>query len=159
MGRRLDPHVRLADSIEYLVPSKSKAVATVLASRADVAAAREAVTAAQAEIKLQKALGVPDVDLLAGYKRNSGANTLYSGLQMQLPFRNRNQGEVQRAEANLRLAQDQLQQIEISVGADVTAAQESYARQKEIVEDILPEMLPRAQQHRPTRRARYTTGG
>jgi cobalt-zinc-cadmium efflux system outer membrane protein len=78
---------------------------------------------------------------------------------MQLPFRNRNQGEVQRAEANLRLAQDQLQQIEISVGADVTAAQESYARQKEIVEHILPDMRAHAQKNLAIMSDAYKTGG
>src|SRR5260370_37884152 len=51
MGQPLDPHVQLTDSIDSLVPIESQSVATVLASRADVAAAREAVTAAQAEIK------------------------------------------------------------------------------------------------------------
>jgi outer membrane protein, heavy metal efflux system len=159
MGQPLNPHVQLTDSIDSLVPIESQSLTTVLASRADVAAAREAVTAAQAEIKLQKALGVPDVDIFAGYKRNSGANTLYSSLQMQLPFRNRNQGEVQRAEANLRLAQDQLQQIQISVGADVTAAQESYARQKEIVEHILPDMRAHAQKNLAIMSDAYKTGG
>jgi cobalt-zinc-cadmium efflux system outer membrane protein len=159
MGRELDPQVQFTDSLDSLAPIQSQSVAAVLASRADVAAAREAVTAAQAEIKLQKALGVPDLDLLAGYKRNSGADTLYSGLQIQLPLHNRNQGEVQRADANLRLAQDQLQQIEISVGADVTAAQENYARQKEIVENILPEMRSRAQKNLAIMGDAYKTGG
>ena len=159
MGRPLDPSVHLTDPIDSVVPIQSQPVATVLASRAEVAAAQEGVKTAQAEIKLQKALAVPDLDLFAGYKRNSGADTLYSALQIQLPFRNRNQGEVQRAEANLRLAQDQLQQTEMSVRADIAAAQESYTRQKEIVEHILPDIRSRSQRNLAIMSEAYKTGG
>jgi cobalt-zinc-cadmium efflux system outer membrane protein len=159
MDRPLDPQVQLADPIDNLAPIQSQTIATVLAARADVAAAREAVTAAHAEVKLQKALGVPDLDLLGGYKRNSGANTLYGGVQIQLPLSNRNQGEVQRAEANLRLAQDQLQQVEMSVRADIASAEEGYSRQREIVQHVLPEMRSRAHQNLAIMNDAYKTGG
>ena len=159
MDRPLDPQVQLTDPIDNLEPIESQTMATVLASRADVAAARDAVTAAQADVKLQKAVGVPDLDLLGGYKRNSGANTLYGGVQIQLPLSNRNQGEVQRAEANLQLAQDQLQQVEMSVRADVTSAEEGYSRQREIVEHVLPDMRSRAQQNLTIMNDAYKTGG
>ena len=159
MDRPLDPQVQLTDPIENVVPIESQTIPTVLAARADVAAAREAVSAAQAEVKLQKALGIPDVDLLGGYKRNSGANTLYGALQIPLPLSNRNQGEVQRAEANLHLAQDQLQQIEMSVRADVTSAEEGYSRQREIVEHVLPDMRSRAHQNLTIMNDAYKTGG
>jgi len=159
MDRPLDAQVQLADPIDNVLPIESETIATVLAARADVAAAREAVSAAQAEVKLQKALGIPDVDLLGGYKRNSGANTLYGALQIPLPLSNRNQGEVQRAQANLHLAQDQLQQIEMSVRADVTSAEEGYHRQREIVEQVLPDMRSRAQQNLTIMNDAYKTGG
>jgi outer membrane protein, heavy metal efflux system len=159
MDRPLDLKVQFVDPIDNLAPIQSEPMATVLASRADVAAAREAVAAAQADVKLQKALGVPDIDLLGGYKRNSGANTLYGGVQIQLPLSNRNQGEVQRAAANLQFAQDQLQQVEMSVRADVTSAEEVYARQREIVEHVLPDMRSRAQQNLAIMNDAYKTGG
>jgi cobalt-zinc-cadmium efflux system outer membrane protein len=159
MGRPLDTQAELTDPIDNLAPIESQTMFTVLASRADVAAAREAVTAAQADVKLQKSLGVPDLDLLAGYKRNSGANTLFGGVQIPLPFSNRNQGEVQRAVANLQLAQDQLQQVEMSVRADVTSAEEGYSRQREIVEHVLPDMRSRAQQNLGIMNDAYKTGG
>lgn len=159
IGQAPDPTVQLSDSIDVINPVQAQTVVTVLASRADVAAAQDAVSMAQQELRLQKALGVPDVDLLAGYKRNSGQDTLYTGLQMQLPFTNRNQGEVQRAQANLRLAQDQLLQTEMSVRADVTAAEQNYARQKDIVQRILPDMRARAKQNLSILSDAYKTGG
>ncbi len=159
IGHPLSPEVQLTDALDSVAPFQAQTITVVLASRADVAAAREAVTAAQAEVKLQKAIGVPDLDLLAGYKRNSGFNTAYGGLQIPLPFRNRNQGEIARAQANLQLARDQLQQLELSVRADVGAAGEAYERQREIVEKTLPEMRARAQKNLEIMSDAYKTGG
>jgi cobalt-zinc-cadmium efflux system outer membrane protein len=159
MGRVPDRNVPLTDSIETMVPIQTQTVAGILALRADVVATRETVAAALADVKLQKAVGVPDLDLLAGYKRNTGFNTLYTGLQIPLPFSNRNQGEIQRAQANLRLAQDQLQQLENSVRADVAAAQESYTRQQDIVQKVLPDLRSRAQQNLAIMSEAYKTGG
>ncbi len=159
MGRTPDPGVSLSDSLDSTEQIKMQSLAVVLAARADVAAARESVSAAEAEVRLQRAVGVPDVDLLGGYKRNSGYNTAYTSLQIPLPFRNRNQGEVARAEASVRLAQDRLQQLELSVGADVAAAQEAYTHQQAVVRDILPEMRARAKQNLAIMDDAYRTGG
>jgi cobalt-zinc-cadmium efflux system outer membrane protein len=159
MDRPLDPQVQLTDPIDNLAPIQSHTMATVLTSRADVVAAREAVAAAQANIKLQRAVGVPDIDVLGGYKRNNADNTLYGSVQIQLPFSNRNQGEVQRSQATLQLAQDQLQLVEMSVHADVTSAEEGYSRQREIVEHVLPDMRSRAQQNLAIMNDAYRTGG
>ncbi len=117
------------------------------------------MTAAEADVRLQRAVGVPDLDLLGGYKRNSGYNTAYTSLQIPLPFRNRNQGDVARAEAAVKLAKDRLQQLELSVGADVEAAQEAYTHQQAVVHDILPDMRARAKQNLAIMDDAYRSGG
>ena len=159
IGRTPDPGVSLSDSLDSTAPVKTESLAAVLAARADVAAARESVTAAEADVRLQQAVGVPDLDLLGGYKRNSGSNTAYTSLQIPLPFRNRNQGEVGRAEVSVRLAKDRLQQLELSVGADLAAAQEAYGRQQAVVHDILPDMRARATQNLAIMDDAYRAGG
>ncbi len=159
MGRTPDAKVELSDTLDSSVPVQTESAAVVLAARADVAAAREAVAAAEAEVKLQRANGVPDLDLLGGYKRNAGDNTIYTSLQIPLAFRNRNQGEVARAEANVRLARDRYQQLELSMGADVAAAQESYTHQQAVVRDILPDMRARAKQNLAIMGDAYRSGG
>ena len=159
MGRTPDPGVSLADSLDSTAPLQTESLVVVLAARADVAAAQESVTAAEADVRLQRAMGVPDLDLLGGYKRNSGYNTAYTSLQIPLAFRNRNQGEVARAEATVRLAKDRLQQLELSVGADVAAAQEAYTHQQAVVHDILPDMRARAKQNLAIMDDAYRTGG
>ncbi len=158
MGRTPDPSVSLTDSLVSTAPLRTETVATVLVARSDVAAAREAVSAAEADVRLQHAVGIPDLDLLGGYKRNAGDNTAYASLQVPLAFRNRNQGEIARAEANVRLAKDRLQQLELSIGADVAAAQEAYTHQQMVVRDILPNMRARAKQNLAIMDDAYRTG-
>ncbi len=159
IGCAPDDRVKLADSLDSTAPLKTESIAIVLAARADVAAAHEAVTAAEADVRLQRALSVPDLDLLAGYKRNSGENTAYSSVQLPLAFRNRNQGEVARAQASVRMAEDRLQQLNLSVTADVAGAQEAYTRQQAVVRDILPDMQARAKQNLAIMDDAYRTGG
>ncbi|GAA3764395.1 TolC family protein [Terriglobus aquaticus] len=159
VGQAPDDAVRLSDKLDSSLPAQTQTLATVLATRADLVAAREAVQAAEADVRLQRAVGVPDLDLLAGYKRNAADNTLYSSLQLPLPFRNRNQGEIARAQASVHLAQDRLRQLELSAQADITAAQQAFQQQQEIVRDILPDMRARAAQNLAIMDDAYRSGG
>ena len=144
------------DSIETIDP---QSLPTILAARPDVLVAQEAIAAAEADLKLQHSLASPDIDLLAGYKRDVGLNTAYSNLQIPLPLLNRNQGEVERAKASLALAHDQLRQLELTVAADVEAAEQAYARQQEVVLHLLPEMRARARQNLTIMDDAYRSGG
>ncbi len=159
IGRTPDDRVRLADTLDSTAALKTESLAVVLATRADVASAREAVAAAEADVRLQRAVAAPDVDFLAGYKRNSGNNTAYSSVQIPLAFRNRNQGEVARAEATVRLEKDRLQQLELSVSAEISAAQEAYTQQQAAIRDTLPDMRARAKQNLAIMDDAYRTGG
>jgi cobalt-zinc-cadmium efflux system outer membrane protein len=159
IGQPLSSDVELTDSIDALETVPQQELSAVLAQRADVAAAQDAVAAAEADLKLQKSLGVPDLDLLGGYKRNSGANTLYTALQIPLPLRNRNQGEIQRAQASIQMAQAQLEQVKLTVQADVSAATEAYNRQQQIVQKTLPDMRDDAKQNLAIMSDAYKTGG
>ncbi len=149
----------LADSITSTEAPAAATVEEVLAQRADLVSAREAVVAARADVALQKANGVPDLDLLAGYKRNSGTDTLYTSLNMPLPFRNRNQGGVLQAQANLRGAEAALMQVELSARAEIQAAQEDFGREQEIVQKVLPTMQERAAENLKILEEAYRTGG
>jgi outer membrane protein, heavy metal efflux system len=159
IGHPIGRNVELSDSIDAIESVPHEELADVLAQRPDAMVAQQAVAAAEADLKLQKSLRVPDLDLLGGYKRNSGANTLYGGLQIPLPFTNRNQGEVQRAAANVQGAQAQLDQMKLTVQADVDAATEAYAREQAIVENTLPDMRDRARKDLAIMSDAYRTGG
>ena len=159
IGRTLPKDIHLTDDITATDQLPAIDLTTALAQRADIAVARDEVAAAEADLKLQHSLAVPDPDLLGGYKRNVGTNTFYAALQIPLPFRNRNQGEIERAEAQVRIARASLQQTELIVRTDIDAATESYQRELAIVQGTLPEMRARAKQNLEILTEAYRIGG
>lgn len=151
--------VQFTDPLTAIDPVQELSVDAAMAQRPDVIAARDAVTSARADVRLQHANAVPDLDLIGGYKRNTGNNTLYSSLQIQLPFQNRNQGEIARAEASVRTAEALRAQMELSARAEIEAARASYQRSLEIVQTTLPDMQNRAKEHLAILDDAYRTGG
>lgn len=149
----------LTDSLETVATMEVREIGSVLEQRPDLTAARAAVRAAEADLRLQRANAIPDADLFAGYKRNVGDNTAYTGLQFQLPFRNRNQGEIARARAALTATQAQLAALEQQVKTEVQQAQAAYTRQREMVEKTLPDMRQRARQNLQIVSEAYRLGG
>jgi outer membrane protein, heavy metal efflux system len=159
IGSPLAPDVKLSDSIEAIEPVPEVQLSTVLQQRADVAMTREAVAAAQADLKLQKSMGVPDLDVLGGYKRNSANNTLFAGLQIPLPVFNRNQGSVERSQADVQMAQDQLEKTTFMVRDEVAAATATYRQELNTVQTTLPDERQRAKQDLAIMRDAYKSGG
>jgi cobalt-zinc-cadmium efflux system outer membrane protein len=148
--------VQLSDPLVAIDPVPEVSVEVALAQRADV---RAAVTSARADARLQRATSVPDPDFIGGYKRNVGENSLYTSLQIPLPFSNRNQGEIARADASVRTAEAARSQTELSARAEIEAARASYERSRQIVQVTLPEMQTRAKQNLAILDDAYRTGG
>jgi cobalt-zinc-cadmium efflux system outer membrane protein len=159
IGSPLERDVELSDSIEAIEKVPEVQLLTVLQQRPDVAKAREAVAATQADLKLQKSMGVPDLDVLGGYKRNNADNTLFAGLQIPLPVFNRNQGNVERAQADVQMAQDQLEKTTIMVSNEVAAATATYQQELITVQTTLPDERQRAKQNLAIMRDAYKSGG
>lgn len=159
MGRSPEEHLELSDPVDTVLPVEPVPVAMVLARRGDLAEAREAVKAAEADVTLQHAVGVPDLDMIGGYKRNSATNTGYSSLQIPIPFRNRNQGEIQRAEASVRYAKAHLTALELQVRAEIAQSEGNYQRERELVQTVLPDMRDKARQNLQLMTEAYKIGG
>ena len=159
MGKPPEQLLDLVDSVENVVPVETVPVATVLARRADLQQAREAIFAAEADVKLQRANGVPDLDLIGGYKRNDAANTGYGSLQVPLPFRNRNQGEIERAEASVRYAQSHLSALELQVRAEIAQSEANYRQERDVVQAVLPDARAKAKENLQRMTEAYRIGG
>ena len=69
---------------------------------------RAAIEQARANLRLQQANAKIDPDTQFGYKRTAGFNTLYAAVQIPLPVRNRNQGQIEAAVAEIRVAESSL---------------------------------------------------
>ncbi len=160
IGRQPTPSgLQLTDSLDAQAPITARSAAEVLTQRPDLQAARDAVRAAEADVRLQRAMGVPDIDLLGGYKRNDANNTGYAALQFDLPFRNRNQGEIERAAAFLQYAQSSYQAQELRARAEIAQGEQAYMEQQRIVTEVLPDMRANAQQNLRMLTEAYRIGG
>lgn len=151
--------VQLTDSIETFPSIPSVSIDQVLAERPDVQAARATEQASEADLRLQRANATPDPDFFGGYKRNTGDNTLYAGLQLSLPVRNRNQGEIVRARAAVTASQARLAALQQQVRVEVNQASAGYETQREIVDKVLPDMRRRAKQNLDIISEAYRIGG
>lgn len=87
-------------------------------NRPDLKSARTAIEYSDLNLKLQKAIAVPDVNILAGYDKQGSyiRDYNYVGVSLPIPFLNRNQGAIKQAriaidasKIALQLQQDQVQ--------------------------------------------------
>ncbi len=134
-------------------------VTEAIERRLDIAVARAGLPEAETNLRLQHANGVTDLQLLGGYKRNSGFNTGYGALQYDLPLFNRNQGGIAQAAASRQLAQEQLDYARAQARAEIEAALAAYHREQGLVHTLLPPSLDRAQRDADIILDAYRTGG
>jgi cobalt-zinc-cadmium efflux system outer membrane protein len=132
-----DTQFSIGDPLVTSIPQLpvSELTAQALVNRPDLAAQQHTLDRQGREVSYQKALGVPDVTVAAGYKRNFGVDSPVVNVQVPLPIFNRNQGGVHGAEAQLererRLLDKQRFQVEREVkqAADTLATQQLRARE------------------------------
>jgi cobalt-zinc-cadmium efflux system outer membrane protein len=93
--------------------------------RAEVRAARERVTAANAEISSQRSLLFRQIGATFGTKRVAGFSTTIAGLSLPFPLFDMNRGEVARASAEQEAASYELGFQERAANAEVSGAYEA----------------------------------
>jgi outer membrane protein, heavy metal efflux system len=109
--------------------------------RVELGLLRSRVEAERANLRLQQANARPDVDLSAGFKRTVGFNTFIAYLTIQLPFFDRNRGEIGRAAAGISSVEQELvaqtNYIRAEVEAGYRVAQQLRSRLTEMQQDFL----------------------
>jgi cobalt-zinc-cadmium efflux system outer membrane protein len=158
MGKQEFPPTHLTDPLEKMGSVALPQLEQVLQTRPELRIARQAVAEAEANIRLQKANARTDPEAFVGYKRNVGYDTLYGAVQIDLPVRNRNQGNIASAQARLRIANANLAIAETQVRADLESAVRAYRSGRALL-DILPGTLLRATETERLARAAYREGG
>jgi cobalt-zinc-cadmium efflux system outer membrane protein len=152
---------RLDDLAEIRPPD----LETVLRDRPEMRAAREGLKQAEANLDLQRANAVPDPQLMAGYKRFSGSgqytgqNTLFFGFQVPLPIFDRNQGQIEAAEAKVLGAKEAVTDQEIAIRAEVESALSDYGSRREALLKVLPQMAHQAAESDQIAEGAYRLGG
>lgn len=131
----------------------------VLQARYELQIARQAVIEAQTKLALQQANARVDPDVSLGYKRTVGVDTIYAAVSVPLPFRNRNQGNIAAALADVSTMQANVQVSENVVRAEVTAAQQEYQMRQRLLQGLLPNIRQEAEETVRVARAAYREGG
>lgn len=127
--------------------------------RPDVAAAHALAQVATANVQLQMANAKPDPEILGGYKRTNGYDTLIAGVQINLPLRNRNQGNIAAAEADVTAAGALERATLRSARAEAEAALATYENRRALVTATLPAVRDRAVEIARISNAAYREGG
>lgn len=129
-----------------------------LGSRLEVQLARVDVEEVRTRLRLEEARAKPDWDLIFGYKRGGGFNTILAGVSVPLTLFDKNEGnilfqsrDIERAEAMVRVASAE-------VRADVAAALAGLNRRARILQEVENNMVGRAEETWNIGRAAYEEG-
>ena len=132
----MQPKLELPEGIEVMEKSLKELQELASQSRPDLDVQRVEVRKIQADVTLQRAQGVPDLTVGGGYKRDFGQNTYFLGLELPLPFFDRNQGRIAEESANARRNQNLLTWKELHILREVESAFENFVTHRENVERI-----------------------
>lgn len=129
-----------------------------LASRPELKVAQAEVARSEAAFKLERSRAKGDVTPYVGYKRVGVDNTVLAGVTVPLPFGNRNQGGIARAEAEQRLAETNVRMVRNRALADVETAYRAYETAREQVKAYELGLLSQADESRDIALAAYREG-
>ena len=148
--------------------------ATALRGRSDLQAAKIAEQIGAARIDLAKSLATPNVAASVKFSRNKGIidlpvtaggvfalnndNALTFGVSVELPFFNRNQGEIASATGEQIQATRNREFLEASIKRDVAIAYRKYRAAAEKLVLYSTQILPRSEENLRTVRAAYNLG-
>lgn len=132
--------------------------AAIREKRADLRLGSQIVEQTKAVVRLETANARPDPEVLFGYKRTSGFNTVIAGVQINLPVRNRNQGNIAAAQAEQRGAEFELQAASQSALNEFRAARGDLEQKMKLLRDEIPRIEERAAETARIARAVYREG-
>lgn len=153
--RLLEP--RLLDS-----PLVAQPVAELLREaeekRVELVLLRSQVETARASLRLEEARAKPDIDFSAGMKRTIGFNTFIAYLTIELPFFDRNRGEIGRAAAGISSVEQELQAQTNFIRAEVEAAHRAVQQLETRLREMKQDFLARADSSRDIALTAYREG-
>ena len=106
---------------------------TALENRPEIKIAEAEFARAEAALKLERARAKGEIEPFAGYRRVGRDDTVLAGVNIPLPFGNRNQAAVAQAEADQKIAETALSQIKNRTSAEIESAFLSFETAREQV--------------------------
>jgi len=161
--------LQLAESVEQLADWPEAAILgatnanafAVAANRPDVQAAEAARNKLEADLRLQKAMRVPDPTVFGQYEHQppDEPNTVGFGVSFPLPLWNHNRGAISAAQAMAEQAAVQAQKVSAQAVADILTAQTSFNAARVRWQQYRDELAPKSRQIRETVVFAYENGG
>ncbi|HEX6625854.1 MAG TPA: TolC family protein, partial [Pyrinomonadaceae bacterium] len=148
---------RLAGSLDEggAVLDQEQLLTTLLRDSPELRAARAGVERARAEISRQKAERIPDLFVNGGVGYNNeilerdGRKTGAEGrieIGVNVPIFNRNRGGIAAAEAELAIAERELDRLQLSLRTRMASSFREYRNAQQMVERYRTQVVPRARQ-------------
>lgn len=160
MARTEFPALRFSEELTVVPPDRDPVEpGAVLDRRPEIVVARAQLEAARAAQRVQVAQTRPNVDVLFGFKRTAGYDTMMGGVQWDLPVINRNQGNLAAASAEVRVAESTLAAANALVRAEVEAALTEYRMRRRELSVALKPLVDQAAESYRIAEAAYREGG
>jgi cobalt-zinc-cadmium efflux system outer membrane protein len=154
------------DTLESLmtVAPPSTAGSEAGANRPDVFAAETDVEGGQAQLKLQKALRIPDPTFSLGVEHEPpdtgpAADTLNIGVSFPLPLWNRNGGNIKAAQASVDQFREALGKARAQAMADLATAESEYDEAYQRLRRYRDHIAPQSAKVRDASAYQYEKGG
>jgi outer membrane protein, heavy metal efflux system len=119
----------------------------LLAESPQLAGAQAGVARAQAALSRECAGRIPNVDLQAAVQYDNSTQDTFASVQVGIPvpFYNRNQGNIRKAQAELIAAQNEVQRVQLALRQRLAVAFERYTNARYQVEKYNRNILPNAE--------------
>jgi len=151
---------QLTDDIESLEePWKIPINGDAALLRVEGQLAQQAVMQAQAQTKLERANGRPDLIFTGGYKRDAQIDSPVAGVQFDLPFFNRNQGAIAAAMAETNASQAGFRATRNRLLAELAIARKEYELRRDQYLNVFRPLREEGIQISSISRAAYQAGG
>lgn len=130
-------------------------------ARPDLAALLAVERKAQADLRLQRALRVPDptVSLQYEHEQPDKPNTIGLAISFPLPLWNRNEGNIAAAQAAVAAAKAQSDKLRAQIVADIAVARVAYEEAAARHQRYREQIRPKSEQVRKTVAFAYEKGG
>lgn len=141
------------------LPSLDSLTAVIEVSRPDLLAARAQIKTAEQSLALQHSMANIDMSVSLDYSRSQGVSYYGSTLSIPLPIYNRNQGEIEKAEARLAEARDQYNALLLQARTDLTNVWNDARAKGETLQRLQNDLLQRSLEVRNAIEYSYRRGG
>ena len=161
LGREsVPPDYDIAGPFDYipLTAKQEDLEVKALATRPDLRAAQQGVTAAKSQYELAKADGKRDITGQVNYTHIADLSTASLFGQIQIPIFDRNQGEIARTKFAITQAEEQQKAASDQVLTDVADAYESVQTNNQVIQLYRSGYLDDAQQDRDISEYAYKRG-